>query len=177
MPISACVKPEESGLFRRARQSRNKVSTRSSYMTTISTLMNQVVTVSPTDTIAVAAQRMAEKGVGVVVVVEAGKPLGLCSERDIVQKVIAPGKDPATTTVGQVAKTVGETVTPDTRMRRCAEVLRSGGYRYLPVVVEGRPVGVVSARDFFEQVVGHLEQVVDYAKYRKELGDGVDPYD
>jgi len=146
-------------------------------MTTISTLMNQVVTVSPTDTIAVAAQRMAEKGVGVVVVVEAGKPLGLCSERDIVQKVIAPGKDPATTTVGQVARTVGETVTPDTRMRRCAEVLRSGGYRYLPVVVEGRPVGVVSARDFFEQVVGHLEQVVDYAKYRKELGDGVDPYD
>ena len=146
-------------------------------MSTISALMNQVVTVSPTDTIAAVAQRMAAKGVGVVVVVEGGKPLCLCSERDVVQKVIAPGRDPATTTVGEVAKTVGETVTPDTRLRRCAEVLRSGGYRYLPVVVEGRPVGVVSARDFFEQVVGHLEQVVDYAKYRKDLGDGVDPYD
>jgi CBS domain-containing protein len=146
-------------------------------MSTISTLMNQVVTVSPTDTIAMAAQRMAERGVGVVVVVEAGKPPSLCSERDIVQKVIAAGKDPATTMVRQVATTVGETVTPDTRMRRCAEVLRSGGYRYLPVVVDGRPVGVVSARDFFEQVVGHLEQLVDHEKYRKELGDGVDPYD
>src|SRR6201999_4173391 len=101
---------------RRADGARNQVSTRSSYMTTISSLMNQVVTVSPSDTIAVAAQRMAEKGVGVVGVVDAGKPLALCSERDIVQKVIAPGKDPATTTVGQVAKTVGETVTPDTRM-------------------------------------------------------------
>ena len=79
--------------------------------------------------------------------------------------------------VGQVAKTVTETVTPETRLRRCAEVLRSGGHRYLLVVVEGRPVGVVSARDFFEQVVGHLEQVVDHVKYRKELGEGVDPYD
>jgi CBS domain-containing protein len=146
-------------------------------MTTVSALMNQVVTVSPTDTIAVVAQRMAEKGVGVVVVVEAGKPLALCSERDVVQKVVALGKDPTATTVGQVAKNVSETVTPDTRLRRCAEVLRSGGHRYLPVVVEQRPVGVVSARDFFEQVVAHLEQVVDHAKYRKELGDGVDPYD
>jgi len=147
-------------------------------MTTISALMNPVVSVSPNDTIAVAAERMAEKGVGVVVVLaEAGKPLSLCSERDIVQKVIALGKDPAKTTVGQVAKSVSETVTPDTRLRRCAEILRKGGPRYLPVVVEGRPVGVVSARDFFEQVVGHLEEVVDHAKYRKELGDGVDPYD
>jgi CBS domain-containing protein len=146
-------------------------------MITVSALMNQVVTVSPTDTIAVAAQRMAEKGVGVVVVVEAGKPLALCSERDVVQKVVALGKDPTATTVGQVAKSVSETVTPDTRLRRCAEVLRSGGHRYLAVVVEGRPVGVVSARDFFEQVVASLEQVVDYAKYRKDLGDGVDPYD
>ena len=54
-------------------------------MTTISALMNQVVAVSPTDTIAVAAQRMAEKGVGVVVVVDAGKPIALCAERDVVQ--------------------------------------------------------------------------------------------
>ena len=146
-------------------------------MTTITALMNPVVSVLPTDTIAVAAQRMAEKGVGVVILFEAGKPLGLCSERDIVQKVVALGKDPATTTVGQVARSVSETVTPDTRLRRCAEILRKGGPRYLPVVVEGRPVGVVSARDFFEQVAGHLEEVVDYAKYRKELGDGVDPYD
>lgn len=146
-------------------------------MSTISTLMNQVVTVSPADTIAAVARRMAEKGVGVVVVVEAGKPFALCTERDVVQKVIALGKDPAKTTVGEVAKAVGETVTPDTRLRRCAEILRSGGYRYLPVAVEGRPVGVVSARDLFEQVVAHLEEIVDIAKYRKDLGEGVDPYD
>lgn len=145
-------------------------------MSTISTLMNQVVTVSPADTIAAVAQRMAEKGVGVVVVIDAGK-LALCTERDVVQKVIAAGKDPAKTTVGEVAKAVGETVTPDTRLRRCAEILRSGGYRYLPVAVEGRPVGVVSARDLFEQVVAHLEEIVDIAKYRKDLGEGVDPYD
>src|SRR6476659_9598169 len=107
-------------------------------MSSISTLMNRVVIVSPTDTIAVAAQRMAEQGVGVVVVVEAGKPLGLCSERDVVQKVRARGNDPTTTTVGEVAQSAGETVTPETRLRRCAEVLRSGGYRYLPVAVEGR---------------------------------------
>ncbi len=146
-------------------------------MSTISTLMNQVVTVSPADSIAAVARRMAEKSVGVVVVVEAGKPLALCTERDVVQKVIAAGKDPAKTTVGEVAKVVGETVTPDARLRRCAEVLRSGGYRYLPVAVEGRPVGVVSARDLFEQVVTHLEEIVDIAKYRKDLGEGVDPYD
>ena len=63
-------------------------------MSTISALMNQVVTVSPTDSIAAVAQRMAAKGVGVVVVVESGKPLSLCSERDVVQKVIGLAKIP-----------------------------------------------------------------------------------
>jgi CBS domain-containing protein len=70
-----------------------------------------------------------------------------------------------------------QTVTPDTRLRRCAEILRAGRFRHLPVVVDGRAVGIVSARDFFDHVAERLEEVVDQEKYKKDLGDGVDPYD
>ena len=147
-------------------------------MTTIRSLMKtQLVTISPSEAVSVAAQRMAQTGVGALLVVKDGKLLGLCSERDVVERVVAAGNDPAATTVEQVATKVLETVTPDTRLRRCAEILRAGGFRHLPVVADGRPVGILSARDFFEHVVGRLEQVVDHEKYRKDLGDGVDPYD
>lgn len=147
-------------------------------MTTIRALMKtELITISPSESVSVAARRMAETGVGALLVVQDGKLLGLCSERDVVERVVAAGKDPGTTPVEQIATKALETVTPDTRLRRCAEILRAGGFRHLPVVVEGRPVGILSARDFFAHVVGRLEQVVDHAKYRKDLGEGVDPYD
>src|SRR5690606_8132427 len=148
------------------------------HMATIASLMKtQLVTVSPTDAVALAARRMAETGVGALMVVEDGALVGLCSERDVVERVVAVGKDPATTIDGEVATKVLETVAPDTRLRRCAEILREGGFRHLPVVDGGRPVGILSARDFFEHVVGTLEQLVDQKQYQDKLGEGVDPYD
>ncbi len=147
-------------------------------MTTIGSLMKtQLVTISPDEAVSVAAQRMAQTGVGALMVVEGGTLVGLCSERDVVERVVAAGKDPGATAVEQVATKTLETVTPDTRLRRCAEILRAGGFRHLPVVEGGRPVGILSARDLFEHVVESLEQVIDQEQYRRQLGDGVDPYD
>jgi len=147
-------------------------------MTTIGSLMKtELVTISPKETVSVAAARMAGTGVGALMVVQDGELVGLCSERDVVELVVAMGKDPGATTVEQIATRFLETVTPDTRLRRCAEILRAGGFRHLPVVEGKRPVGILSARDLFEYVVRSLEQVVDLEQYRKELGEGVDPYD
>jgi len=147
-------------------------------MTTIGSLMKtELVTISPKETVSAAAERMARTGVGALMVVKDGELVGLCSERDVVELVVAMGKDPGTTAVEQVATSFLETVTPDTRLRRCAEILRAGGFRHLPVVDGKRPVGILSARDLFEYVVRSLEQVVDLEQYRKELGEGVDPYD
>jgi CBS domain-containing protein len=49
--------------------------------------------------------------------------------------------------------------------------------RHLPVLSDGRPVGILSARDFFEAVSGGLEALIERARYDEKLRDNIDPYD
>lgn len=147
-------------------------------MSTIGSLMKtDLVTAEPDETVIVAAERMANNGIGALMVVKNDELLGMLSERDIVERVVAAGRDPETTAVERVATSAPEAVTRDTRVRRCAEILRSGGFRHLPVVDGKRPIGILSARDLFEHVVGSFERVIDREEYRQLLGSDVDPYD
>jgi CBS domain-containing protein len=57
------------------------------------------------------------------------------------------------------------------------QVLRQKKFRHLPVVRSGKPVGILSTRDFFEYLVDGLERYIDELKYKRDLAAGVDPYD
>ncbi len=147
-------------------------------MAIISSLMQtEMVTAAPEEKVTEVAQRMRDNRVGAVLVVDGGKLAGLFSERDLLMRVVAEGKDPSTTRVGDVATKQLVTVGVDTHVKECARILREKRFRHLPVVEGDKPAGILSARDFFEYVVEGLERFVDDIRYRQDLDEGLDPYD
>lgn len=147
-------------------------------MSSIDSLMRkEVVTAAPDESVAAVAERMSQAAIGAVVVMDGDTLAGVFTERDLLQRVVAAGKDPGSTEVGSVATRKVVTIEPSTSLRRCAETLRARGVRHLPVV-EGRSVvGMVSARDFFEAVARELESFIERSQYEEQLRQNVDPYD
>lgn len=148
-------------------------------MATVGEIMTTgLVTCRPGDTVVDAVARMAEAEIGAVLLVEkGGKLVGLFSERDLLLRVIAEGRSPAVVKVGEVATHDLVTVEASTSARQCAELLRQHRFRHLPVVRDGAPVGILSARDFFDYVASGFERFIDRARYEESLEEGIDPYD
>jgi len=147
-------------------------------MAIIGSLMKtHMITAAPDTTVAEAAESMANNEVGAVLVVQDGALRGILSERDVVTRVVAKGKDPSKTRVSEAA--TGEVISVDVaaHLRACAELCRSKGIRHLPVTDGGKPVGILSTRDFLAYVVEGLETLVDQARYKQALREGDDPYD
>lgn len=142
-----------------------------------SLMKTDMVTVKPDDLVTDAARLMSKNHVGAVLVIEDGVMKGIVSERDVVTRVVAEGKDPATTTVSEIATDVVVAVDVSTHIRKCAELQFAMGVRHLPVTEDGKPVGILSSRDFLAYVVEGLEQVIDKIGYEEALGKGEDPYD
>jgi CBS domain-containing protein len=147
-------------------------------MAIIGSLMKtQMVTAGPLEKVSDVAKRMADNAVGAVLVVEKEELLGLFSERDLLTRVVAEGKSPTELRVIDVATRTLVTVDEGEHVKKCAEILKEKRFRHLPVTKGGKPVGILSARDFFEYVVEGLERFVDQKHYQKEIEAGVDPYD
>jgi CBS domain-containing protein len=97
-----------------------------------------------------AAVMMRARHVGSVLIVDAdGKLAGIFTERDLVYRVVAERKDPDKTRLGTVMTTKPETVPPNATAIDALRRMQDGGFRHLPVVKNGRPVAIVSRRDFF----------------------------
>jgi CBS domain-containing protein len=147
-------------------------------MAIIGSLMKtNMVQVGPDATVAEAARSMAANEVGAVLVVRKGALAGILSERDVVSRVVAEGLDPASTKVSGVATQDVVSVAVDVHLRECAQLLRDKRIRHLPITEDGKPVGILSSRDFFEFVVEGLEGLVERSRYDQALGEGDDPYD
>lgn len=140
-------------------------------------MKTDIVTAAPTEPLPDVARRMRDRGVGAVLLVADGVLRGIFSERDLLTRVVAEGRDPAAVNVGDVATIDPVTVGADAHVRECAAILREHGVRHLPVVDGGRPVGIISGRDFFAAVVDEFERLIDEHQYREQLKAGIDPYE
>ena len=100
----------------------------------------------PETTVVKAAKLMAKKNVGAVMVVEGGRIVGIFTERDAVFRVIAAGLDVATTRIGEVMTADPICVPPDEIFGRALLLMHDHGFRHVPVVENGEPVGIVSSR-------------------------------
>jgi CBS domain-containing protein len=112
-------------------------------------------------TIMEAAAVMAEHEIGCVVVVdEHGTLVGIVSERDIIAKVVAKGRDPSQATVGEIM--TGEVVfcTLETQISRAQRIMAEYGIRHLPIVEDGVPVGMISSRDVMAHELSASKEVI-----------------
>ena len=138
----------------------------------------KVVSAAPDETVVDAARRMAEHRIGALLVVESGELVGIFSERDLLERVVAAGRDPRATTIGEVCSrevaTVGETADPAT----CARLIRDRGFRHLPVVDDfGKPVGILSARDFLQHIADELKGLLEKSYRGQRAEEQADPFD
>jgi CBS domain-containing protein len=103
----------------------------------------------PTATVMQACQRMRDRKVGAVLVTEGDRRLvGIFTGRDAVGRVLAEGKDAATTTLAEAMTRNPDTVPPRQTAIEALRAMQDGGYRHLPVVDGGKVVGVISRGDF-----------------------------
>ncbi|MFL5895266.1 MAG: CBS domain-containing protein [Thermoleophilaceae bacterium] len=104
-------------------------------------------TVEASATLRDAAQLMDREDIGDVLVVENGEVQGIVTDRDIVVRAIAQGKDPGDTSVREVCTTDLETLSPDDSVEDAVDRVKGKDVRRLPVVEDGKPVGIVSLGD------------------------------
>jgi CBS domain-containing protein len=125
-----------------------------------------VISVTPENTVLDAANVMNEKGIGGVVVMTGTTLAGIFTERDIMRRVVAAGRDPATTRVADVMTAECLTITADMQVADCRSMMSTRRIRHLPVMHEGSLVGVVTSGDILAFEVAQAEaQIEQLEKY------------
>ncbi|MGH2767883.1 MAG: CBS domain-containing protein [Candidatus Methylomirabilales bacterium] len=105
-----------------------------------------VLTLSPTQTMEEAAQAMIERKVGSSVVMDRSALVGIVTERDIM-RAVARGMVPWNTKIEEIMTRDPVSISPESTTAVAAQTMLKGGFRHLPVVKEGRLVGIVGLRD------------------------------
>jgi CBS domain-containing protein len=122
---------------------------------------------SPQTTVSEASSRMASKSVGAVLVVESGNLVGIFTERDVVFRVIAKGRDPRATLLADVMTAAPKTVDPEQSYGYALLIMQQHGFRHVPVIENGKPVGIVSSRNALDP---EMEEFISEASRRKHIG-------
>jgi len=104
-------------------------------------------TISSDATLQDAAREMQSDDIGAVLVTDNGDVAGILTDRDIVVRAVAEGRDPSSTKVADVATRDVKTLTPDSSVDDAIKIVREQNVRRIPVVEDGRPAGIVSIGD------------------------------
>src|SRR5213595_1959324 len=117
------------------------------------------VTVPPSATVRDACQSMRDHRVGAVLVAEGDRSLvGIFTGRDAVHRVLAEGKDPTRTILGEVMTREPDTIPSGKIAIEALRLMDDGRYRHLPIVDDGRVVGIVSRFDFSGMELDRLDE-------------------
>jgi CBS domain-containing protein len=126
----------------------------------------EVFSVTPQDSVLHAIEVMATRHVGALLVMNQGSLVGIISERDYARKVILKNRSSHDTPVGDIMTSPAVSVTPEDTVHHCMERMTEGRFRHLPVVKNGRVVGILSIGDLVKAVIQeqteHIEQLERY---------------
>ena len=113
----------------------------------------EMITVKPGDTVLDAIKVLAKEDIGAAVVVADGHLVGIFSERDYTRKVVLQGRHSESTRVEEIMTANVICVSPRSKTRDCMALMSEKNIRHLPVVEEGRVVGMVSIRDIVTDII------------------------
>ncbi len=125
-----------------------------------------VWTIGPDASVYEALRVMADKNVGALLVLEGGKLVGVISERDYARKVALRGKTAHNTFVGEIMSPGVISVRPDQTVEECMALMTDKHIRHLPVVADGRLMGIISIGDVVKSIITEqgfmIEQLTGY---------------
>lgn len=121
---------------------------------------NAPATIGVDATVGQAIERMASANVGALLVVDdAGKLLGIFSERDLLKRIVGITDDYADLPIARFMSAKPESVATADTLNFVLQKMDAGGYRHVPVVEDGKPVGIISARDMLRFVTGLCKDI------------------
>ncbi|HYA31452.1 MAG TPA: CBS domain-containing protein [Thermodesulfovibrionales bacterium] len=129
---------------------------------------HEIWSISPLATVFQALEQMAEKDVGALLVVQNGKLVGIFSERDYARKVILKGKASKDTTVSELMTQTVFYVSSENTFDDCMALMTSKQIRHLPVLDNGRLMGMVTLGDVVKKIIS--EQQFTISELEKYVG-------
>ncbi len=127
---------------------------------------SHVERVGPDETVADAVRRMNEHKIGSVLVMEGDEVVGIFTERDVLTRVVAEKKDPDATKISDVMTSELVVVSPDTTVENAMLIITKKRCRHLPVLADGKLVGMVSIGDVTRWMIRHQRhEIHDLVSY------------
>lgn len=123
---------------------------------------SDVATANRKTTVLDAAKTMNQRHIGAVVVSDGDRVVGIFTERDILNRIVAVGKDPKTTAVGEVMTSPMACCRRDTSLAECKTIMGQKRIRHLPVVEDGKLYGMISAGDILASEVSDKQSTIEY---------------
>jgi CBS domain-containing protein len=120
----------------------------------------EVFSVPPDAPVLAALRILADKDIGVVLVLDGDRLVGVMSERDYARRGEVAGRSAQETLVRELMTPQVVMVTPNHTVEQCMAVMTAEHVRHLPVLDQDRVVGVVSIRDLVKEAVSHYEEIV-----------------
>src|SRR5690606_1490356 len=117
--------------------------------------------IGPDATVLEALRLMATHGIGALLVMQGDKVLGVISARDYARKVALLGRAAHDTPVSQIMTSPAVTVAPDDTVDSCMRVVTDKRIRHLPVIANGRVVGVLSIGDLVKTLIGEQRETIE----------------
>lgn len=115
-----------------------------------------VITIDEESLVYEMAKTMREEGIGCIVVMGDGKPVGIVTERDIIHRVVAEGLDPLKVKAQQVMSKPLKFIHPNMPIVNAIREMQKGNVRHLPVMEKGQLLGIVTQRDLLRALALHV---------------------
>ncbi|MDH3456765.1 MAG: CBS domain-containing protein [Gemmatimonadota bacterium] len=121
-----------------------------------------VVSIVADDSVLTAARLMNNRGIGCVVVLEDDELVGIFTERDILRRLVAERRDPATTTIREVMTAPVITCRPEAKIEECAALITERRIRHIPVIDDDGLCGMITSGDILAHQVGEQADTIQY---------------
>ena len=126
---------------------------------------SRVVSVRPEQTVLEAIKILAQENIGAAIVMSGDRIAGIISERDYTRKIVLKGRASDTTKVEEIMTPNVIVVSPRTKTRECMQLMTEKNIRHLPVVEEGRCIGMVSIRDIVSDIIADQDFTIEQLEH------------